>query len=219
MKFITKGLYYSMQFYSYFLHSSKQEILNKRIRTQKEYRLFIKNKLNQDVYDYKKVLSVLFDQNQKIHELDQEKYDKIIEIANRYLLFQDEQFMLVSDLKQKIIQGNYSGNIKFLANIHYHDCAIVDISYEYNMLSIEFDDFYWRRNTKYLFDIKEFLCNVPIEELKSFNVLYEELIVNPDNCTFEYNILISNYGDNVSGEQIKEISIIFTDIKSIEHAY
>jgi len=37
MKFITKGLYYTMRSYSYFLHSFKEEILTKNAHTRNEY--------------------------------------------------------------------------------------------------------------------------------------------------------------------------------------
>lgn len=217
MKFITKEIYYSMQFYSYFLAGvDEAEILINNPDVQKEYRFYIERDFNQYIFEYNKVKDILFDENRVLYDLDKDIYYKILHIAKNYKQFQEEQFLSLNASTEKIQKGNYSEDVKFLAKYNYHDCNIINVMYEGEILSIQFDDFSWSRYTECVFEVKEFVHNISLEELKRFKVLYEEIIINPGEDIFEYNILLNKWGKEES-IQIEEISIKFTDIKSILH--
>ncbi len=218
MKYITKKIYYSNQFYAFFLHGPDEEdILNDNLNVQNEYRFYMNRDFNEWVYDYKKVKSILFDQNNNLCILDVAIYRQLFKIANDYKIYQEKQFSLLRESTQKTIKYECSEKIKFLADYKYHDCSIVDICLDGELLTIEFNDFSWRRHTSYIFIVKELIHDIPIKELKKFNVLYEEVLRDFNDSIYEYNILLRKWGDNERVDQIEEISIRFTDIKSIIH--
>lgn len=217
MKFITKEIYYSMQFYSYFLAGiDETELLKNNPDVQKEYRFYMKQDFNQYIFAYNKVKDILFDEKQMLYDLDRDMYCKILDIAKIYKQFQEEQFLTLKESTEKIQNGNYSENIKFLTKYHYHDCKIISIMYDEELLYLQFDDFSWSRYTEYVFEVEEFIHNISLEELKKFTVLYEEMTINPSDNIFEYNVLLNKW-DKEEPIQIEEISIKFTDIKSILH--
>jgi len=218
MRFRTKNDYYSNQFYSYFLDGvNEDELIDDNPNIQIEYRFYMSRDLNEFVYDYKKVKDILYDENGELNKLNVTIFEKIIRIADSYKKYQKKQIMLFEKATQGFLNNDFSENIKFLAGYRYHDCSIIDINYSEEYLVIEFDDFSWDRKTKYIFKIKEFTHAVSIKELKEFEVIYEELF-NIDNI-IEYNILLRKWGDISEASHIEEISIVFTDIKSIEHTY
>lgn len=217
MKFITKEIYYSMQFYSYFLAGvDEAELLINNPDVQKEFRFYMERDFNQYIFEYDKVKDILFDENDVLYNLDKDMYYKIINIAKNYKQFQEEQFLSLKVSTENIQNGNYSEDVKFLAKYNYHDCNIINIMYEGKILSIQFDDFSWSRYTEYVFEVKEFVHNISLEELKKFKVLYEEIIISSDKGTFEYNMLLNKW-EKEESIQIEEMSIKFTDIKSILH--
>ena len=218
MKYITKKIYYSNQFYAFFLHGPNEEdILNDNFNVQKEFRFYMNRDFNEWVYDYETVKKILFDQDKRLCILDTAIHHQLLKIANEYKIYQEKQFLLLRESTQKTIKDKCSENIKFLADYKYHDCSIIDICFDGELLAIEFNDFSWRRNTRCIFVVKELIHDIPIKELKNFKVLYEEVLRDSDESIYDYNVLLRKWGNNEQADQIEEISIRFTDIKSITH--
>ena len=218
MRYITKKIYYSNQFFAYFLHGPDEEdILNDNFNVQNEYKFYMNRDFNEYIYDHEKVKSILFDQDNKLCRLNVAIHRQLLKIANEYKRYQEKQFSLLKESTQKTIEHECTENVKFLADYKYHDCPIIDICFDGKLLAIKFTDFSWRRNTRYIFVVKEMIHDIPIKEIKEFNVLYEELLIDFDDSIYEYNILLRKWGDSDQADQIEEISIRFTDIQSIIH--
>lgn len=218
MRFITKEIYYSMQFYSYFLVGiDETDLLIYNPEVQKEYRFYMERDFNQYIFNYNEVKEILFDESQKLNDLDKNIYCKMLPIAQDSRGYERKQFFMLKEAIQDVQNSGCSENIKILAKCNYHDCKIINIEFTSEWLFIEFDDFSWDRSTRYIFKVQEFISDIPIEELKKFNVLYEEVINNFKEAIFEYNILLRKWGEDEQANQIEEISIIFTEVKNIIH--
>lgn len=218
MRFKTKKDYYSNQFYSYFIDGvNEEELLYNNHNIQMDYCFYMNRDFNEFVYNYELVKSILYDNKQKLNNLDKKIYYKMLKLAQCYKNYQKKQSMLLKESTQRIFESNCSENIKFLAGYRYHDCSIININYKEKYLSIEYDDFSWNRHTRYIFNIKDFIHNISIENIKEFEVVYEEIIAVPAESIFEYNLLLRKWGDLSENNQIEEISILFIDLISVEH--
>lgn len=218
MKYITKELYYSIQFFWYFLLEEKvTNSFCKRVKIQAEYKFYMNRNFNEFIFEYQRIKAILFDKDGKLNALNVKLYYEIQEIAKNYENYVKEMFLLVEEFAQKIQSGNYTDEIKHLAECNYHDSDILEVIYDQGIFTIAFDDYAWDRISKYTFKTKKICCNISLSELLAYQVLYEEVFFHPSENLFEYNLLIIKCGYGKEADQIEELSIIFSEIISLTH--
>lgn len=218
MKYITKELYYSIQFFSYFLQEEKvTDSFCKKVKIQAEYKFYMNRDFNEFIFECQRIKATLFDEDGKLNALNVKLYYEIQEIAKNYENYVKEMFLLVEGFAQKIQSGNYADEIKHLAELNYHDSDILEVIYEKVVFTIAFDDYAWDRISKYSFKTEKISCDISLSELLAYQVLYEEVFFHSSDNLFEYNLLLIKYGYGKEADQIKEISIIFSEIRSLIH--
>lgn len=218
MKFITKEIYYSMQFFSYYLvEEDVSDSYCKSIEVQTEYKFYMNRNFNALIFEYQKVKTILFDKNGNLNDLNVKLFYKILEIAKSYEDYEKEMFLLVEESAQKIQSGNYADEIKHLAELNYHDSHILEIVYEKGVFTVAFDDYAWDRVSTYSFKTEKISCDISLSELLAYQVLYEEVFFHSSDNLFEYNLLLIKCGYGKEADQIEEISIIFSEIVSLTH--
>ena len=93
MKFITKELFYSMQFYSYFLPEEEvSDSYCKSFEVQAKYKFYMKRDFNAFIFQYQKIKSILINKNGKLNDLNAKIYYEILEIAKNYENYEKKNF-------------------------------------------------------------------------------------------------------------------------------
>jgi len=225
MKYLTVQFYESWVFYSKFNpiengydDTSFQEFVTS---FDSDYEEYMNKNFNEDIYNYGKVKSLLYDQNGNLYPFDTKLYDEMFESVILWERYQKEQFEYHRKNVECIRSGNYSEEIKELPGINYGTQRINDIDYQGDILILELEDY--NGKTKYTFRVDQFISKILGEELKGYFIVNGELFEIPEMNLFEYNILVDNHDRDLLTLDIKkrwreadrqEVTIVFSEIVS-----
>jgi len=232
MRFITKQLYRSDTLYGYFYFDSDisyKEFIDNTVHFLKgtpyyrgeesinyiynSYRIddYI-NAFKDDIYRYEDIKKIVLDENDKLKEIDEEIYYKVIEIAREHRKHSDKQYELVQKQLKVLNSMEIPCNIKEFINFSHHDIDIISISHDKKTLSIEFDSHFDRTKT-YVFEIARISHDIALSEIvKGFHVVDEEYSYIPNKKMYEYSALLRRRGKSDDFHEIHELNFTFNKL-------
>ncbi len=228
MRYITKKVYYSMRFYGYFysnLNLSYEDFLQEEAHAYKcsekhnedteiaklTYEKNFQNNFNDHVFHYEKVKSITFNKENKLKTLESNIYYQLKDLQRKYVAQEKSLFQIVMENATVLRNGDYSEGIRKLANLDKHDIEIISFVFQNTNLKVIFEIDQGICET-YIFHTIENVNNMNITGTNNYHVAYEEIFMREDG-TFEYNMLIRKWGNQICNEDIREVSIQFYDVE------